>query len=124
MAHQFGTAVLTNLWKGKRTPWQVIASDPAGGWRAPQQAAPVDQVSVDIEMGADVRTMSPLRVIGGGVLLGPLGAVAGALARKDVTRFALVLTFPSGVVVRLPFTRKDHHKAVKFLEAIVSKQGA
>lgn len=52
---------------------------------------PVTDVTATLEVGETRQETSAGRVVGGAILLGPLGAVAGAVAKKDTTRGRLVL---------------------------------
>lgn len=73
---------------------------------------PVADVTATLELGEAQQETSAGRVVGGALLLGPLGAVAGAVAKKDTTRGRLLLVV-SGERHSLQFTGQGHAIAAR-----------
>ncbi|MFB9620648.1 hypothetical protein [Brooklawnia cerclae] len=74
---------------------------------------PVADCSAQAQTGAELHKMSLGRVAGGAVLLGPLGAVLGGMAKKDKTKVYVALQTPDGPQV-IEGPAKDQAAAMTF----------
>lgn len=74
---------------------------------------PVAECSAEFQTGEQLAKMSASRVVGGAVLLGPLGAVLGGMAKKDKSKAYVALQTPDGPVV-LEGPMKDQKDAMQF----------
>ena len=59
----------------------------------------VADCSAEFQSGETLAKMSAGRVIGGAVLLGPLGAVLGGMAKKDRSKVYVAIQTPTGPIV-------------------------
>lgn len=76
---------------------------------------PVAQCEVTLDNGAGVSArMTATRVLGGAVLLGPLGAVLGGLAKKDRTKIYVGIAVP-GDAILLEVKPKKEKEAREFV---------
>ncbi len=83
---------------------------------------PVESVTAHVEVGSDKSRMTATRVLAGGVLLGPAGAILGGLARKDVTKGHLTLNLDGEKSV-VEFHGHDLEKALAFVQALDEAAG-
>lgn len=114
---KFKQAIVSNYYKFKKVPWHIVVPEGFKNYRAP-----VSEVTIDIESGPAVNRMTLTRVVAGGALLGPVGAILGGLAKKDDSFNNLVITFPEAVV-KIPFNNREYRDAQKFIEAVMKLQG-
>lgn len=118
---QFKSATLSNRRGFKKVPWQItvpkalIEGRPVLG----SYVFPVDEVSLSIESGPDNNRMTATRVLAGGALFGPVGAILGGMMRKDTTYFALVFETTHGTF-RIPFSKHEWSDAQEFIRRVVS----
>lgn len=115
---KFKQAIVSNYYKFKKVPWQIVVPEGFKNYRAN-----VSEVTIDIETGPAVNRMTLTRVVAGGVLLGPVGAILGGLAKKDDSYNNMVITFPE-TVIRIPFNNREYRDAQKFIEAVMELQSA
>ena len=85
---------------------------------------PIADVEVELELDGQADRITATRVVAGTALLGPIGAVAGVLAKKKVHRGVLVVRAPGHKVARYKLgNRKDIEKAAKFAEDFAMHKG-
>src|SRR5690606_2004281 len=92
----------------RETPYGKIRSVPR----------PVAGAHAEIVDAFDGSRMTASRVVGGAVLLGPVGAVIGALARKDTSAVVVAVTFADGHVAYAQVPRKRNIEARKFVDLV------
>lgn len=94
-----------------------------GPWRPPAY----DILGVNIYVGTSSTTgpkVSGGRVAAGAILLGPLGALGGALLQRSATTVNLVLEFADGTVVIKPYDTKDQPAIDKFVSKVRRAEAA
>lgn len=75
---------------------------------------PIAGASADFESGADKKRITGTRVITGGILFGPAGAVVGGALRKNKTKCYVTITFADGQNVIIEAPIKEETKARQF----------
>lgn len=84
---------------------------------------PVEHAAVSLESGGRTRRVTATRVVGGAVLAGPLGAAAGALARKKIPgSWLLICDTRTGHVDQVPVMEAELGDAAGFVAAVESAQ--
>ena len=83
---------------------------------------PAAGITADFE-AAERKSTTATRVIAGGVLFGPIGAVAGGLLKKDKGKVYAIVTIPDAGTIILDAPIKDEAKAREFV-AKVNAAGA
>jgi hypothetical protein len=84
---------------------------------------PVDRAAVSFEGGGKTKRITATRVVTGGVLLGPLGAAAGAALRKDKAgAWIFVCDTRTGHVEQVPVMPKEVGQAIAFVASVESAQ--
>lgn len=94
----------------------IVKETPYGKFRAVPH--PVAGAHAEIVDAFDGSRMTASRVVGGAVLLGPVGAVIGALARKDTSAIVVAVTFADGHVAYVQVPRKRNVEARKFVDLV------
>lgn len=75
---------------------------------------PIAECAAVVDQGANISSrMTATRVVGGAVLLGPLGAILGGLAKKDRSKVFLAIDVP-GDAILIEVKGKHEGKARKF----------
>lgn len=87
-------------------------------WNFRRTKRPIAGAHAVVESGRDVKSPTLARVVAGGVLAGPAGAIVGGMFQKDKTRFYLTVTFADGSVVVMDGPVKDEPKLRDFAERI------
>lgn len=84
---------------------------------------PVEHAAVSFEGGGKTKRITATRVVTGGVLLGPLGAAAGAALRKDKAgAWIFVCDTRTGHVEQVPVMPKEVGQAIAFVASVESAQ--
>lgn len=94
----------------------TVKETPYGKFRAVPR--PVAGAHAEIVDAFDGSRMTASRVVGGAVLLGPVGAVIGALARKDTSAIVVAVTFADGHIAYAQVPRKRNVEARKFVDLV------
>ncbi len=94
-----------------------------GEYRSGLTRVPISGATAEYESGATSKRVTGTRVITGAVLLGPVGALAGGVLRKNKTKCYVTITFADGNVAIIDAPVKDEPKARKFA-ATVNAAGA
>lgn len=94
-----------------------------GTYHYPGGSAPVAGASAVFESGADKRRMTATRVVTGGVVFGPAGAVVGGLLKKNKSKCYVTVTLATGDVVIVEAPAKGEAEARRFA-AKVNAAGA
>lgn len=72
------------------------------------------------ENGVEAKRMTATRVVGGAVLLGPVGAVIGAIGKKDKTLVHIVVTTEDGARTTISAPRQREAVARSYADGIAS----
>lgn len=115
VSHQFGPFMVANRKFGKMVPPYFST-----GFKQ----YPVADADLTIELDDKTSRMTATRILAGGILAGGVGAIIGALARKDITKGRLILEVNGDHVQTYEFPAKDLPKASKFVEALAQAQDA
>ncbi len=116
---RFKSAILSDRRGFKKTPWQItvpkaeIEGRPVLG----NYTFPVEGVGLWIQSGPDGSRMTATRVLVGGALFGPVGAILGGMFRKDTTFLALVFETAQGPF-KIRFSKNEWPAAQQFIEAV------
>lgn len=94
----------------------IVKETPYGKFRSVPR--PVAGAHAEIVDAFDGSRMTASRIVGGAVLLGPVGAVIGALARKDTSAIVVAVTFADGHVAYAQVPRKRNIEARKFVDLV------
>lgn len=82
---------------------------------------PLKDARAFVDHGANISArMTATRVVAGGVLLGPLGAVLGGMAKKDRAKVYLVVEFPNEEALLIETKAKHEKDAREFATRINS----
>lgn len=87
-------------------------------WDFRKTKRPIAGATAIAESGTENKSPTLTRVIGGGLLAGPAGAVVGALFQKDKSKFYITVTFADDSVVIIDGPAKDETKMRQFAEKI------
>jgi len=79
---------------------------------------PVAGAVAQCESGASSRRMTLTRVGAGAVVLGPLGAILGGMAKKDRTRVYVLIEIPGGEGISFDAPAKDEKQAREFVSKV------
>lgn len=115
---KFKSAIVTTYWKGKKVSPTFIIPMPG---RFKNYEVPVTDVTMDIEQGPDASRMTATRIIAGGALLGPVGAILGGMAKKQYA-FNNLVVYVEDEVIRIPFKTSEYGEAIKFIEDVARIQ--
>lgn len=84
------------------------------------QSWPIAGARAQCDTGASDRRMTATRIGAGAVVLGPLGAILGGMAKKDTTRIYILIEMADGVGVSFDAPVKEEKKARDFVRNINS----
>lgn len=112
--HQFGPYAVSNYRLGKAIPVSLTS-----GFRV----WPLSEVQLDVAVGDKTDRMTATRIIGGGILLGPVGMILGGMARKDITKGRMILSINGERIETYEFRGRDIDKAIAFVEAVAEHAG-
>jgi len=89
-----------------------------GEYRHRGTKLPIAGAVAEFESGADNKRITGTRVIAGGILFGPAGAVVGGALRKNKTKCYVTITFADGQNVIIEAPIKDENKARQFVSKV------
>lgn len=82
-------------------------------------AYPVKGARATVETAASAKTrMTATRVVGGAIVLGPLGALLGGMAKKDESKIFLVVEMADGTVITDRAQARHETTARRFAGAV------
>lgn len=87
-------------------------------WNFRRAKHPIAGAAAVAESGSSVKSPTLGRVVAGGLLAGPAGAIVGGLFQKDKSKFYITVTFADGSVVVIDGPSKDETKMRRFAESI------
>lgn len=112
VTHQFGPFMISNRKWGKIVDPYITMNF---------KTYPVAEADIEVQVGRDRSRMTATRVLGGGVLLGPVGMILGGMARKDVTQGVMTIRV-GDAIQRHEFSGRDIDKAEAFVQALSDAQ--
>ncbi|KKI20562.1 MULTISPECIES: DUF4429 domain-containing protein [unclassified Leucobacter] len=89
-----------------------------GGSLMPKVKKPIAGTTALFENGADTKRSTLTRIGAGAVLAGPLGAVGGALLRKNTSKCYVTITFADGDSVIVEGPAKDEKELREFAAGV------
>lgn len=87
-------------------------------WDFRRTKRPVAGAVAVAESGSAVKSPTLTRVVAGGILAGPAGAIVGGLFQKDRSRFYVTVTFADQSVIIIDGPTSDETKMRQFAESI------
>lgn len=82
------------------------------------QSWDVTGAHAQVDNGASSQRMTLTRVGAGAVVLGPLGAILGGMAKKDRSRVYVLIEFATGEAISFDLSIKDEKKAREFAQKV------
>ncbi|OZC80538.1 hypothetical protein CH274_15320 [Rhodococcus sp. 06-418-5] len=80
---------------------------------------PVADATATYEPGSTIASrVTATRVVAGGLLLGPLGAVIGGMAKKDMSRMYVAVTLRDGRVITYAAPARKEEKIREFIASV------
>lgn len=87
-------------------------------WDFRKTKRPIAGATAVAESGTASKSPTLTRVVAGGMLAGPAGAIVGGLFQKDKSRFYVTVRFADEAVVIIDGPSKDESKLRQFAEKI------
>lgn len=87
-------------------------------WNFQRTKRPVAGAVAVFESGREVKSPTLARVVAGGVLAGPAGAIVGGLFQKDKTKCYVTVTFADQSVIIIDGPARDERALKDFAERI------
>ena len=81
---------------------------------------PVAGAEAEFESGAEKKRMTVTRVVGGGMLLGPAGALLGGLARKNRSKVYVAVALADGTTFLIESSIRDEKQAREFTAKVTA----